>query len=33
VKLMPPKYVKAYVKHGKTDASDAAAMRRGAVHT
>ena len=26
VKLMPPKYVKAYVKRGKTDASDAAAI-------
>jgi hypothetical protein len=25
VKLMPPKYVKAYVKRGKTDAGDAAA--------
>jgi transposase len=27
VKLMPPKYVKAYVKRGKTDAIDAAAIR------
>src|SRR5262245_61743971 len=26
VKLMPPKYVKAYVKRGKTDAGDAAAI-------
>jgi transposase len=26
VKLMPPKYVKAYVKRGKTDAADAAAI-------
>ena len=26
VKLMPPKYVKAYVKRGKTDASDAVAI-------
>ena len=26
VKLMPPKYVKAYVKRGKTDAIDAAAI-------
>src|SRR4030095_15290535 len=26
VKLMPPKYVKAYVKRGKTDAGDAAAL-------
>ena len=26
VKLMPPRYVKAYVKRGKTDASDAAAI-------
>ena len=27
-KLMPPKYVKAYVKRGKTDAGDAAAIWR-----
>ena len=26
VRLMPPKYVKAYVKRGKTDAGDAAAI-------
>src|SRR5499427_6610560 len=26
VKLMPPKYVKAYVKRGKTDAGDAASI-------
>ena len=26
VKLMPPRYVKAYVKRGKTDAGDAAAI-------
>src|ERR1700674_4736041 len=26
VRLMPPKYVKAYVKRGKTDAADAAAI-------
>jgi len=26
VKLMPPKYVKAYVKRGKTDAGDAGAI-------
>ena len=26
VKLMPPKYVKSYVKRGKTDAGDAAAI-------
>jgi len=26
VKLMPPKYVKAYVKRGKTDAGDAEAI-------
>ena len=29
VKLMPPKYVKAYVKRGKTDAGDAAAICGG----
>jgi transposase len=32
VKLMPPKYVKAYVKRGKTDAIDAAAICEAAEH-
>ncbi len=27
VKIMPPSYVKAYVRRGKTDAADAAALR------
>ena len=29
VRLMPPQYVKAYVKRGKNDAADAAADLRG----
>jgi transposase len=29
VRLMPPAYVKAYVKRGKTDAADAEAILRG----
>jgi transposase len=32
VKLMPPAYVKAYVKRGKTDAADAEAICEALTH-